>query len=183
MLELSHVARPIVSSQLLDVIGSEVYVAAIQPGTEELEKMGGQYWDVFLACTQWWDLNRKDVQAVVEVLAEAPSFHLASQVTIGGSYDPHIDGARPVFADALELTFLQYAQQLALLGQWNLTDLVEEEGASVRELKAADAVAHCPGERAFHVPKELALKKVGRDRGTVDAHQRAMSACTMFVEC
>jgi len=89
-------------------------------------------------------------------------------------------GAR--FADPLELTFLQHAQQLALQRQRNFADLVKEQRAAVGQLKPADAVAQRAGEGAFGVTEEFALEQIGRDRRAIDADQRAVAALAVVVD-
>src|SRR5690606_18483663 len=66
----------------------------------------------------------------------------------------------------------QHAEQLALQVERNLADLVEEDRAAVGELEAADAVTVGAGERALHVPEELALEELVRNRRAVDLDQR-----------
>src|SRR3546814_6620184 len=71
---------------------------------------------------------------------------------------------------------------LALQFQWNLADLVEEQGAAIGQLEAADAVAHRAGERALHMAEELALEQFARNRRAVDADQRPAAAPAGFVD-
>src|SRR5207244_7919542 len=70
-------------------------------------------------------------------------------------------------ADALDLAVLEHAQQLHLYAERQLADLVQEDGAAVRRLEEALAVAVGAGEGAAHVPEELALEQRRRERRAV----------------
>ena len=82
-------------------------------------------------------VDRHDVQAVEEVLAEAAGAHLVAQVAVGRGDQAHVDVQRLGAADAVEAPFLDHAQQLGLRGERHLADLVEEQRAAVGELEAA----------------------------------------------
>ncbi len=58
-----------------------------------------------------------------------------------------------VAADALELAFLQDAQQLGLDGRRHLADLVEEERAAVGELEAPFRLLTAPVNAPLSWPK------------------------------
>src|SRR5690606_29100975 len=89
---------------------------------------------------------------------------------------PHVHGMGAVIADSLVLAFLQHAQQLALQVERDLADLVQEDGAAVGELEAAYTVPMRAGERALHVPEELALEQLVGDRRAVDLHEGPVAA-------
>src|SRR5690606_21592159 len=121
-------------------------------------------------------LDRKHAQSEVEILPEAALVNLVSQVPVRGGDDPDIDLARLLLADALERAFLNHPKQLALKLERNLADLVEEQRAAVGELEAADAIAERAREGAAHVPEELALEEIPRDRCAVHANQWTLAA-------
>ena len=66
-------------------------------------------------------------------------------------------GDRRAAADALELALLEDAEELGLGLQGQLADLVQEEGAAVGQLEAADPPGEGAGEGAFLVAEQLAL--------------------------
>src|SRR5690606_2478786 len=88
----------------------------------------------------------------------------------------HVDGVGTIVADPLVFALLENAQQLALQIERNLADLVEKDRAAVRELKPPDPVAVRAGERALHVPEELARETLVRGRRAVDLDERALAA-------
>ncbi len=144
--------------------------------------MLGEQGNVVAPFAQGQRLDRKHVEAEVEVLAKASALHLLLQVAVGGRDHAHVDGAGALLADALEMALLQHAQQLALQLERDFADLVEEQRAAVGELEAADAVAQRAGERALHVAEELALEQFARDRRAVDADQRPVAPLARLVD-
>ena len=72
-----------------------------------------------------------DVEAVVEVLAEAPGADLLFEDAVGRGDDADVDLLRLAVADAEDDALLQRAQELHLQVQRQLADLVEEERALV----------------------------------------------------
>ena len=74
-------------------------------------------------------------EPVVEILAEAPLLHRLAQVAIAGGDDAHVDLPRLGRAEGPDLAVLEYAQQANLHTRLGLTDLVEEDRASVGDLE------------------------------------------------
>ena len=81
------------------------------------------------------------------------------KIAVGGGDDPYVDLDRPAAADALELAFLQDAQEFGLERPRNVADLVEEEGAPVRLLEAPLARFDRAGEGAAFVAEEFRLEQ------------------------
>ena len=82
--------------------------------------------------------QRHDVQAVIEVLAEAAFRDLALEVAAGGGDDAHVDRHLLRAAEAQELLLDQHAQHLALRLERHVGDLVDVERAAVRLFERAD---------------------------------------------
>ncbi len=79
----------------------------------------------------------RDVQAVVEVLAEALLGDRGEELLVRRRDDAHVDLDRLVLADAADLVLLDRAEELRLEGERRLRDLVEEERAAVGLLEEA----------------------------------------------
>ena len=75
--------------------------------------------------------DRKDREAVVEILAERLRLDHRRQIAMRGRDDADVDAHRPLAADAHDLAVLDDAQQPHLRGQRQLADLVEEQRAAV----------------------------------------------------
>src|SRR5207253_1219460 len=97
-----------------------------------------------------------DGEAEIEVLAEAAVVHLALEASVrrGDDADVDLTGAR--LPDAADLLRLERAQELRLHLERQLADLVEENGAALGRLERAHPIAVGAGERAAHVPEQLA---------------------------
>jgi hypothetical protein len=80
-------------------------VLAPRPGDERAR----QQRDVALALAQGRVVDRKDVQAVIEVLAKVAALHALEQVAVVVADHAHVDLYCRVAADTLELLLLEYA--------------------------------------------------------------------------
>ena len=120
--------------------------------------------------------DRDHVEAVVEVLAEAPGLDLLREVAIGGGDHAHVDLDGRRGAHRLDLAVLQHAQHLGLGARRHVADLVEEDGAAVGGDELADLLAHRAGEAALLVAEELGLDQLLGDRRAVDLDQRRARA-------
>jgi hypothetical protein len=132
--------------------------------------------DIVSALAQWRDLDRKDRQPKIQILAKLTFCDPLFQVAIGGGDDTHVHvkGLRPT--DALELFLLQGAQDLGLQRQRQIADLVEKERPAMRQLEAARLALDGAGEGAFLVPEQLGFEKRLRDGGAIDGDERAVVA-------
>ena len=114
-----------------------------------------------------------DVEAVVQVLAEAAGLHLGAQVLVRGADDAHVDRRLGHRADRPHRALLDHAQQLALHRQRQVADLVEEQRAALRGLEEALAVLVGAGEGALAVAEELGLQQVSREWRRSSPRRRA----------
>ena len=140
-----------------------------------------QHWDVFAALAQGRHVNGEDVDAVVEVVAEATVLNHRAQVAVGGGDDAHVnpDGARA--ADAANLSLLKCAQEFRLHRNIQLANLVEEERALVGYLEESFLFGVRARERALLVAEEFGLKQVLVDGGAVDGLKHLVGARALGV--
>ena len=143
---------------------------------EAAEEVVREHEDVAAALAQRRQLDVDDVEAVVEVLAEAALLHLGGEVAVRRGDDAHVDRDGLVAADALERPLLEHAEELHLHGRRDLADLVEEERAAVGLLEAADAPLVRAGERALLVAEELALEERLGERRAVERDEGRLRA-------
>ena len=101
---------------------------------------------------------------------------MRGEVAMGGGDHPHVDPPRQALAEPPHLALLQHPQQHALGDQRQVADLVEEDGAAVRGLEDARAVAVGAGEGAAGVAEEVGEQQGLRQRGAVDRHERRRGA-------
>src|SRR5207302_7465632 len=101
-----------------------------------LHKVSNQGGHVFATFAQRWQGDREYVESVVKVAAEVASVRHLHQITICGSDQANVYLMSAGAAEALELLFLQNAQQLRLQGRRNITDFVQEKRSLVGQLEA-----------------------------------------------
>jgi hypothetical protein len=159
VLELADVARPVVAHQQLLRVGSSPSIFFFSSARSGEEASSRRH-DVVLALAQRRHLDRNDVQAVVEVLAELARLHHRRQIAVGRRDQPHVDAQRARAAEPLELVLLEHAQDLGLRARAHVADFVEEQRAAVGLLEAADALLVGAGERALLVAEQLRLEQV-----------------------
>jgi hypothetical protein len=66
---------------------------------------------------------------------------------------------------------LQNAQKFDLHVHGQVTDLIQEQGTAVGQLKPAQAISHSTRESALSVAEQLALNQLTRNGTTVDRHK------------
>src|SRR5262249_22572881 len=98
------------------------------------------------------------------------------EIPVGGGDQPHVDAMRLRAAEALELLFLEHAQQFRLQRERNIADLVEEQRAPVGHFEAANLLRDGAGKRAFLMAEQLAREKMGRNGRAFHLHERAAAA-------
>jgi hypothetical protein len=107
-----------------------------------------------------------------KILAERPLRNRLLHVLVGGRDEPDVglDGVRS--SDALELTFLQDAQQFHLHSRADIANLVQEQRSALRQLETSLLARGRPGERALLIAEQLGLDERFRQRRAADLHER-----------
>ena len=129
--------------------------------------MFDEHGDVRGSITQRRQGDLQDVEAIVEVLSKSPRLDLRSEIPNGRGDHADVDLLRFRVSDLSDLLFLQNPEELDLQAQRQLTNLVEEERATVRLLKEPVVGAGRVGEGPANVTEELAFEEVLRDRSAV----------------
>jgi hypothetical protein len=93
---------------------SLIHGAGAAVGRMAQQQREGERGDVRRPLAQRDEAHRENVEAIIEVGAEAAFLDLERQVAVGRGDDPHVDLDRPGRADRDHLAFLQRAQQLGL---------------------------------------------------------------------
>ena len=141
-----------------------------------------QHGQVFQALAQRRHLQRKYIQPVEEVLAKTPAEYGRLQIAMGRGNDAHVTADGAVAADALEAPFLQHTQQFHLHLQAHVADLVEKQGAALRELEAADPRRQRAGEGTLFMAEQLALQQVGGNRAAIHGNERMPGPIRQFMD-
>ena len=159
VLQLADVARPIVGEERVERSRSQQADRLVVALRILLHEMVHQRRDVPFAPAQRRHDHGDHVEAVEQLVSEAPRLHLLREVAVGGGDHAHVHLERLGATHPLELALLEYPQQLHLRAGRNLPDFIQEQGAAVRKLEAPFLAPDCPGERATLVPEQLALEQ------------------------
>lgn len=135
----------------------------------DVEEVLGEERDVAVALTEWWELDGDDVDAVVEVFAEAAGACHFFEVFVGGADEAEVDFAEGAAAETLHHVVFEDAEEFGLKGEGEGGDLVEEEGAGVGELDLARASFGGAGEGPALAAEEFGLDEVLGEGGAVEA--------------
>ena len=98
--------------------------------------------------------DRKDVEAIEQILAEPAALDEFDQVLVGRRDQPEVDLDRPARADRIDLALLQRAQQLDLGVERQFADFVEEQRAAIGLGELADVLFGGAGEGALLVAEQ-----------------------------
>src|SRR5579863_5026336 len=111
-----------------------------------------------------------------QVLTEAAFLDKLSQILIGSGEDAnvHLDGFGP--AEPHKLALLNHTQELRLCFGADRRNLVEKNRALVRHFEKPLLRGDGTGERAFHVPEELRLQQIDRNRSGIYGDKRFLGA-------
>ena len=182
VLELTDVARPAVLAE--QAYGLVAKGELAQAGA--LRKIGAELAEkqvyVILALTQRRHLDLNGVEAVVEVLAEAPLRHGMGQVQISCRNHAYIGLLHLGRTDLDVLPVLKDTQEHGLGFLWELTYFIQEKGASVRLLEIAFPGGYRTCKRTFFVAEKLGVDGAHRDCSAVHGKERARLAAARIVD-
>src|SRR5260370_41891282 len=145
----------------------KTWAASPEAAGRLFDEIVGEFSDIFQALPQWWDFNRENTQAIVEIETETACFSLGQQVAIRRGNQAHFHRPRALVAHPLKLAFLQDPQQFALQVQRNFTDFVQKQSAVVCQFKAADPIFDGAGKSAANMAKKLAFEQLFGDGSAV----------------
>ena len=174
--ELTNVAGPGVIDKCVHRFGGNVLDGFVQAAAEILHEVTNEQGHVFAAFAQRRNLNRKNIEAIVEIAAKFAVGDEAREVAIGGGHDADVDGLRAIAAEAFELLLLQNAEKFRLEFERNVADLVEKERAVIGELEAADFLIDRAGKSAAFVAEEFGFEQATGNRGAIDFDEGALFA-------
>ena len=132
--------------------------------------------DVVAAVPQRRNRDVEHLQPVEQVLAEGATGHRLVQVAVGRGDHPDVRFDEPRATEALELAFLQHAQELRLRGEAHLGHLVEEQHAARRQFDLAGLGLVRAREGAALVAKQLGLEQLLGQRGAIQRDERPVPA-------
>src|SRR4051794_19983949 len=119
--------------------------------------MTGQGWYVFDSLAEPRKEDRKNIDAIPQILTKGAAGDHSREIAMRGSDDPYIDMNGMLAADALNESILQDAQQANLCRQRQLADFVQKERAAVGPLEPALPRVCGPCETPLFVPEKLRI--------------------------
>src|SRR4051794_7223535 len=174
--QLADVARPLVLLQRFDEVRFDRLHLLLFRLVQLLQEEVREERDVFETLAQRRDLDREDIQPVVEILAHLAVDDRLLRIAIRRGDDARFDVDLLVAADAPELAFFEHAQQLDLELDRHLRDFVEEDRAALGHFEVALAAFDCVREGALLVAEDLGLDQRRRDRPAVERDERLRAA-------
>ena len=114
VLQLAHVARPVILRQAVQRLARNVFGLAAPAGVYPGQQGTHQCRQVFHALTQGGQMNRHHLESVEKIFPEGTCGHLFLQAGIGGSDDARIRMHGLPGPERRELLVLQDTEQLGL---------------------------------------------------------------------
>jgi hypothetical protein len=182
ILQFTDVAGPVVRAEVQHCFLRNMVDLPAHPPAKKLDKVRYEGRYILAALSQWRQLDRKDIQAKVEVTAKFAISHHPRQIAMGRSYKPHIYLVSPAASQAFEFLFLQYAEKFWLQRRRNIADFVKEQGTFIGQLEAAKLLRDGSRERALFVAKELTLQQVQWDGCAVQLDEWTSAPWTDIVD-
>ena len=140
------------------------------------EEVTGQQDHVPVSFPKGGNLQRHDVQAIVEIFAKPAPSDLFRQVSIRRSHQAEVGMQDAIRADPGKGFLFEDPQELALDRKGQLPHLIEEQSAPVGQLDTAALLTVRTGEGPLLVPEQLAFQEGLRDGRGVDDHVRGVAA-------
>src|ERR1700719_4707513 len=129
----------------------------VHGGGELFDEVANKFRNIRFSLAERRQRNRKNIQAIVQVLSEFTVTDHLPQISIGGRDDTNIDARGTGAAYGLELALLEDTEQLGLKLQRHVSDFIKKQCASVRQREAADMRVDGARKGSAFVPEELAF--------------------------
>src|SRR5207245_3541429 len=182
VLELPDVTGPRVRHQQLPGVAAQPRLPLAHPLAQAADELLGEEHHVLAALAERRQVNGKDAEPVVEILAELAARHGVGEVPVGGDDEPKVGLERRGAADALELVLLEDTEKFGLDGGRELADLVEKQRAPGGELEAARLLLVCSGKGTPFMAEELRLDERFWQRRAVDGDAGAGGSTAGIVD-
>lgn len=182
VLQFPNIPRPVVPPHAVEPLGWKSLRWQSASQGDFRQDMVRQDADVFRSILEWDRLEGNDIQPVEKVFAKTACLYQGLQIAICGGENANIDGDGSVSTDGGDAFVLKDTQQLGLKLQFQLTDLIEQDGPAIRGAKTADGIMGSPRERPFDMAENLARKEGAADCRAVDDHIRLRGTWAVQVD-
>ena len=168
--------------ELVHLAGLHPERAAVEHGRVFPEEILHEEGNVLETFPQRGNPDGEDVEAVEEVLPEGAGSDHGPEVPVRCCDNTGVEAAVLFLADPAVFFFLEGAQKLALLGDFNFAYLIEKECAVLGGFKEAYVVGVCSREGAPDVTEEFAFEEIPGNSRAVDLDERAVFIAAVFVD-
>ena len=110
VLEFAYVAGPVVAFERVAGPARQAGNGTAEAARGSAQEVPGEQRDVLATLAKRRHRDRKDVETVVEVLAETARSHLLAKLAVGCGHDANVGLARSLLSHPLEAAFLQQAE-------------------------------------------------------------------------
>src|SRR5262249_231295 len=114
ILQFPYIAGPSICNECVHRCLRYLFNVLPHPPCEYLDEMQDQLAYVLSAFPQWRNHDRKYVQPIVKITAKFITSNHRGQIAMGSGNETDVDVMRAAAAQALELLFLQNAQEFRL---------------------------------------------------------------------
>src|SRR5260221_4487785 len=152
VLQLADVSRPRIGLKQFERLLVDTLYVLGSFSRVAIDKVLHQQGNVGSSLSKRRYLNREVVQPIKQIMTEGPSADGGLQVAVGGCDHPHVSADSTIAADTLKLMLLQNTKQCNLSLGWKLSDFVEEDCASICQLKPTQALLGRAGKGALLMP-------------------------------
>src|SRR5690348_4811063 len=171
--QFADVSRPGVAHENVEHFRADAADVLAVLGINVAQDMLDEKGDVFFVFAERGQVNVKNVQAEVKVLAQLAVADGLLGIFVGGGDDAHVDGRFGFAAEAADFAVFENAQKLRLRGRRHFANFIEEKRAAVGQLEAADAALGGSGKGAALVAEDFAFHEGFGNGRAVDGHEGA----------
>ena len=160
--KLADVARPLSARKLAQIVRrgfrheGEPQLVLLFP-----QKKAHQRRNVLPTFPQRRQVQRKHIEAIVQVPAELSLAHPLGQIAVRGRKNADVEMNAVAAAEAFHVLVFQHAQQLGLRSRRKFAYFVEKERAAACAFKAPLLQATCAREGVGLVSEEFVFQKIG----------------------
>src|SRR3984885_5552100 len=181
VLQLPDVARPSVMNQSLHRFRGNRIDRLAHSSCGLLYKMLHQQRNILRTFPQGRNVDRKHIQAIIEIAAKLLVQDHSFQVTMGRGHNAHICFLCPRATQPLKFPLLQDTEKLWLQLERDIADFIQEQRALMCYLKSAELLCDRTGNPCSFMAKQFTFEQPGRDGSTVGVNERSSLARTETV--
>jgi hypothetical protein len=141
---------------------------------DTLEKALENSGQVFAPLSERREIERADIEAIIEIAPKGPLLHEELQGNVRGSHNLALDFFRALASEALELAILKSAQQLHLRAERKSLNLIQKERALSSQLELSVLPFTRRSEGSALVTEENGLGQRLGDGAGIHCHERRL---------